>query len=262
MKLIREEELTPSGNNIALLQGTTHLGTTHFLTAGSRKRSPRQLWMRVLQAGSRQVQSGTHQQRDDTRTDHHRADSLAVRMLKSGYRVDHIDPTYQRIMVCSLIIPFEDAVGRSHDGVSRPEKSLLCLVVRAAADLEDFTIFDSLVVKGMVQFKWDSYGASIFQAKFSLDVAHLLCFSVFAFTAVQRDRSTWAVITYLFASLSSIGSSSFLILEIRQLLLDGATTYFRGAGSYVDISAFFSQISVIFLFLTKSDQFQALAAWR
>ena len=256
MKLIREEELTPSGNNTALLQDTTH-----FLTAGSKNRSPRQLWARVLEAGSRQVRARAYQQRNDTRTDHQDQSSLVMRMLNCGYRADRIDPAHQRIMVCSLIIPFEDAVGVSQDGVSRPESTLLCLVVKAASALEDFTIFDSLLVKGMLQFKWDSYGASIFHAAFSLDVAHLLCFSVFAFTAVQRDRSTWAVIIYLFASLSSIGSSSFLILEMRQLLLDGARTYFRGAGNYVDISALFSQLYVIFLYLAKSDYFQALAAW-
>ena len=262
IRLVREVELTPSGKNTALLTGATQ-----FLTSGSKQRSPRTLWAKVLEAGSRNLRAAVHQKIDAATVREHRAMS----MLKSGYRLDRIDPdALQRIMVCSLLIPFEGAVGVSLGGVSRPETTLLCLVVRAASKQEDFTIFDSLVVKGMLQFKWDNYGAMIFQSKFTMDTVHLLCFSVFSFTGVQYEHSNWlnmlnsshGVTIACAGILTLLGSTVFLVLEIRQLLMDGGRAYFNGPGKYIDLCSLSSQIGVAFLFISRSEgSMKALAAW-
>ena len=257
MTLIREEELTPSGKNTALLHGTTQ-----FLTAGSSERSPKSLWLRVLEAGSRQLRTRTQQQHDPQTA----RQSRGMRMLKSGYRLDLTDPeSHQRIMVCSLLVPFENAVGISPEGVSRPESTLLCLIVRAASNIEDFTIFDALVVKGILQFKWDNYGAAIFQTTFVLDAVHLLCFSVFAYMGVQHSLETWPTTIVVTGALSVIGSAFSLTLEIRQLLLDGARAYFNGpggAGNYIDMFALSTQICVVILFVYRNDNaMKEVAAW-
>ena len=148
-QLVREESLAPAGKNTALL-----LSATQFLVSGSEERTPSLLWSTVLEAGSQKLAAkngnGSLLKLDDS-------GRRAADMLSSSTRMDLIDPAaLQRIMVVSLRVPFEGAVGMSHGGVARPETTLLYLISQAARSRQDFTIFDCMLVKAMLQFKWEA----------------------------------------------------------------------------------------------------------
>ena len=259
IQLVREDSLIPEGKNSVLLQDSAH-----FLTAGSTERSPARLWSHLLDNDAGEAVRRDVAPSDATASGHGIKTTGAPRKMSgltgisssglgrpdANKYLKNVDSEgMQRVMVCSRLIPFKGAVGMSANGLSRPESTLLCLIARAASNQDEFTVFESLIVKAMLQFKWNAYAETIFKCKYFLDVLLLLCFTVFSYTAAQiddmsslnlRTGESWiAICSGLFAF---IGGSTFLFFEIRQLLIDGSRVYFNSPGKYIDMPALGTQV--------------------
>ena len=65
----------------------------------------------------------------------------------------------------------------------RPHLSAVALrcSLQAAANQEDYTIFDSMIVQGMLQWKWESFAATIFHVEFTIFMIHLLFVCTFSY---------------------------------------------------------------------------------
>ena len=61
-----------------------------------------------------------------------------------------------------------------------PTVALRCSL-QAAANQEDYTIFDSMIVQGMLQWKWESFAATIFHVEFTIFMIHLLFVCTFSY---------------------------------------------------------------------------------
>jgi hypothetical protein len=170
----------------------------------------------------------------------------------------------KKVEVAALRVPFDGAVAYTHSGIARPQNTLLFLISQAAVNQVDFTIFNSVLVQGMLQWKWESYAESIFFAEFTLFMMHLLFVCVFSYFSsltaayeleelVHETSGLIVIGTFPFAL---IGSLFFMSLEIRQLLLDGL----RGTWMYLDLCTFGAQLVVDVLFLFRSPLLEASLA--
>ena len=166
---------------------------THLLVEGSGERAPAKLWSSVLEAGGQKTTWGAptvHTLHQPTSAQAKRLD-FARKLLSSAPRIDLVDPAeLQRIVVCSLRVPFEGAVGVSYSGVARPETTLLYLISQAARSRHDFTVFDSMLVKAMLQYKWEAYADVIFRTQFFAASLHLCVVSLFSFIGVRFLEDT------------------------------------------------------------------------
>ena len=65
------------------------------------------------------------------------------------------------------LVALEDAIAHVRlEDVSRPQNTLLFLLSTAAGELNDYSIFSTLTVRAMMQFKWHSYASYIFKLQF------------------------------------------------------------------------------------------------
>jgi hypothetical protein len=252
--LIEEEKLAPPGRNTALLQSATN-----FLSVGSYDRSPINLWSQVLEAGNqKKIRTGDNaqvRQDPEPRARKHRLSNTARASAGSGAEAAAL----QRIMVAALRVPLEGAVAVSHGGVARPETTLLYLISRAAMNQDDFTVFNSLVVTGCLQFKWESYAAVVFRAICAVEVMHLFFVCLFSYMSVRYPASTvWLVAVGCITFASSL---LFLAFESRQLLVDGKSSYLQDPWKYLKITAPGVQVVVVTLCLSRSPALNSVAAW-
>ena len=106
---------------------------------------------------------------------------------------------------------------------------VLFLITQAAAQQGDYTIFNTVLVQGMLNFKWTSYGAVIFSFKTLIFCLQLLIASLFSYFGVRTitlpladlPRSARGVIVLFTCPLAAGGSLLMLLYNIKQLVLDG-----------------------------------------
>ena len=72
-----------------------------------------------------------------------------------------------------MIVPFERVLG-TFGGDAVSQDSVLALVTRCAASMNDYHVFESEMVRAIIQFKWDHYARSIFILQFALCMGHFL----------------------------------------------------------------------------------------
>ena len=80
---------------------------------------------------------------------------------------------------------------------------------QAAANQDDYSIFDTMLVQGVLQFKWQSYAAKIFNTEFSVFIVHLAVVCVFS--CVRHSATAAARCTLSFVR-------SFFLFRRRSLL--------------------------------------------
>mmetsp|Transcript_12739 Transcript_12739/g.37927 ORF Transcript_12739/g.37927 Transcript_12739/m.37927 type:complete len:2278 (-) Transcript_12739:673-7506(-) len=261
-----EDDLAPTGRNIALLSAADA-----FLVRGSRLRSPKVLWadcldMRVHPA-SRASYAGFEKSPSAL---------VARRRARCAVESPYIPPAIaakaqrlanrakaehmKKVEVVALRVPFENPMG-THESLHTVNLSLLNLVAQAAAAQNSYEIFDCLLVKAMLQFKWENFAKSIYKRQFAVFLMHLAMVCVFSvcLSRTYRDR-TWVrllqstegvVAVALFPAVALI-SSIFFFIELRQLLVDGSDEYFNDSFKYLDLVTFAMQIIVDALFVTRS----------
>lgn len=266
VSLIREDKLTPNDRNTALLQSAGK-----FLVAGSKDREPTNLWSHLLEGNKSFLKTNDKETQPGPEGVEKTYNRYRDR-LDCSSQEDRIDPNLlQRVMVVSLRVPFEGAISSSYAGVSRPETTLLYLIAQAASKQEDFSVFSSRQIQAMMQFKWETYASVIFRTQFCVYFLHLTLVSLFAFYGSQHVYLTngrrfsmdtkFAVRAVCFGTVSVTGSFLLLMVECRQLLLDGRRSFFQDNWKFLNVATFAGQIFVALLFGLNSRAMQPFAAW-
>ena len=251
--LIHDTDVLPPGHNFALMPPT---GAS--VTAGSEHRSPANFWAAFLVKADARFRYFEHRESDDGASHRPRgafhtcgnprhilrrspADArhaTAPSMRSSSVVRAHLKKTE----VAAMIVPFERVLG-TFGGDAVSQDSVLALVTRCAASMNDYHVFESEMVRAIIQFKWDHYARSIFILQCVLCVAHfvLVIALYIAVTPAMRLPTRWdptesarpvhglrevfALALYLPVVLLTC---SFLGLEVRQMLLEGSQNYFAG----------------------------------
>ena len=316
LELVREDRLAPQGGNIALLPPGMEL-----FTAGSEHRYPAGLWADVMDVSplmaqqSRNTAAGRAKRKTSvlctdpsrplevpTRKDSgksslgHNPFAAAAKSGSGGggeggvSQVSRIDPRMlgvKKIEVVALFLPLEDAIAHVRlEDVSRPQNTLLFLLSTAAGELNDYSIFSTLTVRAMMQFKWHSYASYIFKLQFFGYLLLLGFVSVASFGLPRlcedartievcpvhlRDdeeegygavpnrspgymfQSPLGVVTFVSLVFAALGSISGLALAMRQLVVDGSAAYFNSTFNCIDVIAYGSEILVVLLFRQRAD---------
>ena len=175
----------------------------------------------------------------------------------------------KKVEVVSLRVPFENPLG-THESLHTVALSLLNLVAQAAHSQSSYEIFDCLLVRSMLQFKWENFARAIYLKQLAAFLLHLLLVCVFSYVLSRTYRArTWQVLVEdytgqlavaLFPFVSLI-SGVFFFIEIRQLLVDGSVTYFNDPFKYLDLLTFAMQIVVDALFVTRSRVMRPVCAF-
>jgi len=163
------------------------------------------------------------------------------------------------VEVVALRVPFENPMG-TYKSLYTVNLSLLNLVAQAASAQNSHEIFDCLLVKAMLQFKWENFAKCIYKRQFAMFIAHLTLVCLFSACLSKTYRDpTWITLTKttegviaiaLFPVVTSISSILFFV-ELRHLF-DGSTEYFNDSFKYLDLLTFAMQIVVEALFVTRS----------
>lgn len=193
----------------------------------------------------------------------------------------------QKIEVISLCIPLEGLVSHTLEHITQPRATLLSLIVRAAAELGDYSVFETLTMRAMLQYKWKCYAEYFFHR----DAVHfgvLLFFHSIAMCSLPRlchtshnpsicDEKSFlnavaemfcsgrGVVTFVSLVFSWFGSTYQLLLLISTLLVDGRGIRQLSMWRILDIATFGSSLAVglrfIFFRVGNPITLCATSAW-
>lgn len=246
-----EDSLAPTGSNIALFSASDA-----FLVRGSHLRSPKGLWADSLEL--RVVPTPHVNIRAPKRRRVRNAIELSPKV--QPYAICGRAEYVKKVEVVALRVPFENPMGM-HKSLYTVNLSLLNLVAQAASAQNSHEIFDCLLVKAMLQFKWENFAKCIYKRQFAMFIAHLALVCVFSACLSKTYRDpTWIALSKtsegviavaLFPVVAPISSVLFFV-ELRHLVFDGSTEYFNDSFKYLDLLTFAMQIIVDALFVTRS----------
>ncbi|KAH8059121.1 Rab guanyl-nucleotide exchange factor [Aureococcus anophagefferens] len=205
--LIHDTDVVPPGHNFALMPPT---GAS--VTAGSDHRSPADFWSDFLVKAGARFRYFEHRESDDGAAHRpsgafHARNSLrhmlSRRSFDGGRARRRRSPTatlggagvrahLKKTEVAAMIVPFERVLG-TFGGDAVSQDSVLALATRCAASMNDYRVFESQMVRAIIQFKWDHYARSIFIAQCVLCVFHfaLVIALYVAVTPAMRLPTRW-----------------------------------------------------------------------
>ncbi|KAK7236808.1 calcium ion transmembrane transporter [Aureococcus anophagefferens] len=257
--LIHDTDVVPPGHNFALMPPT---GAS--VTAGSDHRSPADFWSDFLVKAGARFRYFEHRESDDGAAHRpsgafHARNSLRHMLSRRSFDGGRAGaaPTFanfatlggagvrahlKKTEVAAMIVPFERVLG-TFGGDAVSQDSVLALATRCAASMNDYRVFESQMVRAIIQFKWDHYARSIFIAQCVLCVFHfaLVIALYVAVTPAMRLPTRWdpgdrgrpahglGEVFALALYLPVVLLTCFLLgLEVRQMLLEGSQNYFAG----------------------------------
>jgi len=257
--LIHDTDVVPPGHNFALMPPS---GAS--VTAGSDHRSPAGFWSDFLvkadarfryfehresENGAAHRPGGAFRARDSSRHapsrrsfDGGRAGAAPTFANFATLGGAGVRAHLKKTEVAAMIVPFERVLG-TFGGDAVSQDSVLALATRCAASMNDYRVFESQMVRAIIQFKWDHYARSIFIAQCVLCVFHfaLVIALYVAVTPAMRLPTRWdpgdrgrpahglGEVFALALYLPVVLLTCFLLgLEVRQMLLEGSQNYFAG----------------------------------
>ena len=156
-----------------------------------------------------------------------------------------------KVEVVQLRVPLEGAVSSRRDASGAlichgHEEALLSLIAHAAMVANDFTIYDTILARSILQFKWQSYAGRIFlwQFKGYLILVFFVCVQAFGLPRyvvgplAEPSQAGFRMLTLASLVVSTFGSFIALLFELRGLIIDGRSSYFRSFWKYVDLLTF------------------------
>ena len=278
--LVREKKLAPEGQNIARLRSATSwvckgsqvLG--HSVVVNGRTYwGDEDLWSHLLghSVTVASDESGTSD-RDQSFTSYFLADDPSTRIGRKSKRVE----------VAALRVPLEGVVSHTAGRIDSPKTTLLYLILQASAEQEDYSVFGTVLVRSILEFKWRKYGRNIFMMRLSIHLVLLFFVAVAAVglprsvctpgeggatdtcTATWREMcgSGWGVATLVSLCFSLLGCVVSLALRVRQaLLLTQEVIYLGSLVEYLNTISYLCWSFVGVAFLLRDPIMLPLSAW-
>jgi WD40 repeat protein len=169
--LIVEDELAPQGQNIALLKSAADI-----ITAGSEELRPIRLWDDLMELPA--TVSGKPSGRGQNTQRRHSilsSDPTRQRQSNKDLEVKIIPEGCKKVEVTAIRVPLEGVVSQTLEHIAQPQRTLLFLISHAAGELDDYHIFNTLLVRAMLQYKWHSYAQFVFVLQFYGFLVLLAC---------------------------------------------------------------------------------------